>query len=91
MTDALFYEPSPSPPSPSPASDEPTPGASLETVTSDEMELSEQSCEESVFSEDIEDKYAVEEGENTNTPTAELFKDDEEHMELEQDFWSLPG
>ena len=94
MTGALFHEPSPSPPSPSPASDEPAPGASRETPTSDEMELSEQSCvsyEESVFSEDIEDECAVEEGETTNTPTDELFKDDEGHMELEQDFWSLPG
>lgn len=36
--------------------------------------------------------YGVEEGEYTNAPTAELIEDDEEeHMELEQEFWSLPG
>ena len=94
MAGALFHEPTPPTSSPSPASDEPTPEASRETTTPDEMELPEQSCvsyEESVFSEDIEDEYAVEEGENPNTPTAELFKDDDGHMELEQDFGSLPG
>lgn len=42
-------------------------------------------------SEDIEDEYMVEDRDNTKVPTAELFKDDEGHMELEEDFWSLPG
>lgn len=95
MAGALFHEPTPPPPSPGLANDEPAPEASRETAVPDEVELSEQSCvsyEESVFSEDIEDEYVVEEGENINTPTAELFNDDEEgHVELELDFWSLPG
>lgn len=93
MTGALFREPTPSPPSPSPEQDEPPSGNLRETTTPDKVELAEQSClsyEESVFSEDIEDEYMVEEGDDTNVPTAELFKDDQGHMELEQDFWSLP-
>lgn len=44
-----------------------------------------------MFSKDIENEYAVEEGGYPNSPTAELFNDDEGHMELEQDFLSLPG
>lgn len=95
MTSALFH-PSTSPlPSLSTANEEPAPENSRKTTAPDEIELSEQSCvfyEESVFSEDIEDEYVVEDGENANNPTAEPFNDDEEeHMEQEQDFWSIPG
>lgn len=93
MTGELFHEPTPPPPSPSPAQDGSTSENLRETATSDEIELAEQPCisyEESIFSEDIEDEYEVEEGDDTKVPTSELFED-EEHMELEQDFWSLPG
>lgn len=92
---ALFHPPTPPLPSLSTANEEPAPENSRKTTAPNKIELSEQPCvfyEESVFSEDIEDEYVVEEGENANTPTAELFNDDEEeHMEQEQDFWSVPG
>ncbi len=94
MTGALFREPTPSPPISRPTQDEPAPENCSETATLDGMEPAEQPClsyEESVFSEDIEDEYVMEDGDGTNVPTAEPFKADEGHMELEQDFWSLPG
>lgn len=100
MTGGLFHEPTPPPPDPSSAQGElasitvanyPTPGG---------MEPNEQQwgCyAESVSSEDIEDEYlvedeyAMEDGDDKRVPTAELFKEDGEHMELEEDFWSCPG
>lgn len=83
MTYALFHEPTP------PSH---TPEASRETTAPDEIEESYLFYEESGFPEDIEDEYAVEERKNTEVPTVELIKGDEEgHMEPEQDFWSLPG
>lgn len=95
MTRALFCEPSPAPPSPRPTQNAAASENCSETATLDGMETAEQPCifyEESVFSEDIEDEYVMEDGDDTNIPTAELFKDDERHMELEQDFWPLlPG
>lgn len=91
MTGGLFHEPTPTPPSPSPAQVQP---ASSDNPTPSEIELAEEPCiayEESVFSEDIEEDYVVEDGDDVEVPTAELFKEDGEHMELEQDFWFLPG
>ena len=94
MTGGLFYEPTPPPPAPSSAQGQlasnilagyPTPGG---------MEPSEQpwGCyAESVSSEDIEDEYVVEDGDDKRVPTAGLFKDDRERMELEEDFWFFPG
>ncbi|MCJ1346470.1 hypothetical protein MMC31_004687 [Peltigera leucophlebia] len=96
MTGALFHEPTPPPPAPSPVQDQPASKNLSGIPYPDAMELTEQPCvcyEESVFSDDIEDEdeYEVEDGNNTRVPTAELFKEDAEHMELEEDFWSLPG
>ncbi|MCJ1346308.1 hypothetical protein MMC31_004523 [Peltigera leucophlebia] len=99
MTGGLFRESIPPPPAPSPVPDQPASNNISGTPYPDgpypdAMELTEQPCicyEESVFSDDIEDEYEVEDRENTKVPTAELFKEDAEHMALEEDFWSLPG
>ena len=93
MTGGLFHEPTPPPPSPSPAQDQHASENLSRTPTSGDMELTDQPCtsyEESVFSEDMEDEYELEDGEDAEVPTAELFGD-EGHMALEQDLWSLPG
>ena len=93
MTGGLFYEPTPPPPSPSPAQDQHASENLSRTPTPDNMELTDQPCisyEESVFSEDIEDEYMLEDGEDTEVPTAEVFGD-EGQMALQQDWWSLPA
>ena len=94
MTGALFREPTSSPQSPRLTQNVAASENCSETATPDEIELAEQRClsyEESIFSEDIEDEYVMEDGDDANVPTAELFKGDEGHMEPGQDFWPIPG
>lgn len=91
MTGGLFHTPTSPPHSPVTVQDQPASENLNGALTPDAMELTDQPCiyEESVFSEDIEDEYVVEDR-NNKVPTAELFRD-EGHMELEQDWWSFPG
>lgn len=94
MTGGLFFEPTPPPPASSSVPDQLASKILAGYPTPDGMEPNEQpwGCyAESVSSEDIEDEYVAEDGDDKRVPTAELFKDDGEHMELQEDFWSFPG
>lgn len=92
MTGGLFHEQTP--PS-APVHEEVAFENPSDTLTPEEMELIEQlwiSYEESVsgFSEDTEDENRVEGNEANRVATAKLFRD-EGHMDVEEDWWFLPG
>lgn len=86
----LFREPV-LPPSPSPAQDQPASDSLAGPPTPDGIEFTEQpsNCQaESVFPEDIEDEFVVEDGDDTKALTTELFEEDGEYMELQPFIYS---